>query len=52
MMFTFKVIMRNGWEVIIPICADSIQDAWFDVTIEALKCANDLNQAIKSIHLR
>lgn len=48
-MFTFKVIMRNGWEVIIPIHAESIQDAWFDVTIEALKCANDLKQTIKKI---
>lgn len=48
-MYNFKVTMFNGWEVIIPVHAESLMDAWFDATMEALKCSNTLGQMPKSI---
>ena len=49
-MYLFKIVLDNGWDVLIPIHASSRLDAWFDVTLEAIKCANELNYQLVSIH--
>lgn len=49
-MYMFKIILDNGWDVLVPIHADSVQDAWYEVVIEAIKCSNNLNHNLASIH--